>query len=678
MKKVRLTVFLASVVLFILTAFGIEIHYMRLGNVSFITKLILFILLNLSLAALLILMFFVGKSLWNVYFERKHKILGYKFKTKFVVVLGVLTMIPSVFLFVVSSGVISNYLDRWFDPQVKRPLTLSIEIARAAYDMQRQQTLGYAKAIAAGKGVPENYAVRHLGHVPADASDTERAGFEGKADVEVISTDRGDIVRAVAPEYRDGKQKGVVEVEYLINSALSKNSDDIKEMYRNYMTLESWKTPIKVNYLVMLSFFTLMTIFMALWVALRISRGITGPIQMLAQGTEQVAKGNLDIRIDVQREDEIGLLVSSFNKMVRELKEGKESLQRAWAESDRRRLIIEIILENIKSGVIYLNAAGDILTINGAACRILDVSPREILDKNYSVLLTMLRSDELKETVKNIRVAEFKGLEQEIRVAVGERRVLLRIFITTLMDGKNFLGTLVVFDDLTEVVRAQKALAWQEVARRIAHEIKNPLTPIKLSTDHMIKKWMNKDEDFGQVFERSTKTISKEVESLRRLVNEFSRFGKMPEIKKSPVLISAIIEGAVNLYGDYKELQIRVLKDEHEPLIDADAEQVKRVIINILDNAIQAMRNKGKITVEIKHYSSINRVYIDIADDGPGIPEEDKEKLFLPYFSTKRDGTGLGLAIAARVVAEHRGYLRVKDNAPTGTIFTIELPMKEG
>jgi two-component system nitrogen regulation sensor histidine kinase NtrY len=678
MKKFRFTALITAVIFLILAAFGVELHYMRLGDISFFTKLILFILLNLSLAALLTLMFFVGKSLWNVYFERKHKVLGYKFKTKFVVVLGVLTMIPSVFLFIVSSGVVTNYLDRWFDPQIKRPLALSIEIARAAYDMQRQQTLSYAKAIAAGGGVPENYSVRHIAEVPADASDTERAGFEGKADVEVISSDRGDIVRAVAPEYRGGKQKGIVEVEYRISSGLSRNSDDIKEMYRNYVTLESWKTPIKVNYLLMLSFFTLMSIFMALWVALRISRGITGPIQMLAQGTEQVAKGNLDIRVDVQREDEIGLLVSSFNNMVRELRESKESLQRAWAESDRRRLIIEIILENINSGVIYLNAAGDILTINGAACRILNISPREILNKNYSVLLATLKSEELRETVKNIRVAEFKGLEQEIRVTVGDRRVLLRIFITTLMDGQTFLGTLVVFDDLTEIVRAQKALAWQEVARRIAHEIKNPLTPIKLSTDHMIKKWLNQDEDFGQVFERSTKTISKEVESLKRLVNEFSRFGKMPEIKKRPVLISHIIEGAVNLYGDYKELRISVLKDENEPLVEADAEQMKRVIINILDNAIQAMHNRGRITVEIKYYSSINRVYIDIADDGPGIREEDKEKLFLPYFSTKRDGTGLGLAIASRVVAEHRGYLRVRDNKPTGTIFTIELPIKEG
>jgi two-component system nitrogen regulation sensor histidine kinase NtrY len=168
------------------------------------------------------------------------------------------------------------------------------------------------------------------------------------------------------------------------------------------------------------------------------------------------------------------------------------------------------------------------------------------------------------------------------------------------------------------------------------------------------------------------------VESLKRLVNEFSRFGKMPEIHKTPVLISHIIEGAINLYRDYKELEITVERLENEPAVEADAEQFKRVIINIVDNAIQAMQNKGRITIDIRHAVALNRIFIDIADDGPGIREEDKEKLFLPYFSTKRDGTGLGLAIASRVVAEHRGYIRVKDNKPTGTIFSIELPVKEG
>jgi two-component system, NtrC family, nitrogen regulation sensor histidine kinase NtrY len=676
-KKLRFPI-VASLILFIASVFGIELHYMRLENVPFFTKLILFILLNLNLTALLILMFFVGKSLLKVYFERKYKVPGYKFKTKFVVVLVVLTMIPSVFLFVVSSGVVTHYLDRWFDPQIKQPLELSIEIAKSAYEMQKEQTLLYAKAIAAGSGTPENYTVHHLTNIPENASETVRSGFEGKAAVEVITGENGDTIRAVVPEYKENRQTGVMVVESFIGKDLSKNADKIREASKNYAMLESWKAPIKTNYLLILGFFTMMTIFMALWAALKISRGITDPIQILAHATEQVAHGDLETHIDIHRTDEIGLLVRSFNNMVKELRDGRESVQRAWTESDRRRLIIEHIVENINSGVIFLDTAGNILTVNGAACRILDIAPDEIIHQNYSVLLSMLKSEELKETVKNIRVSDFKGVERELRVEAGNRRKLLRVFITTLGHSeKNFLGTLVVFDDLTEIVRAQKALAWEEVARRIAHEIKNPLTPIKLSTDYMIKKWQNADEDFGQVFDRSTRTIIKEVESLKRLVNEFSRFGKMPEINKTPTLISTIIEAVVNLYSDYKGLEIKISRQDNEPLVDLDAEQFKRVIMNIVDNAIQAMHSKGGITIAINHDVASNRVYVDITDNGPGIREEDKEKLFLPYFSTKKDGTGLGLAIASRVITEHRGYIRIRDNKPTGTIFTIELPIKE-
>jgi len=667
MKNIRFTLFIVSIVLLIVLVFGIEFHYLRLENVPFFTKVLLFVLLNLNVVALLTLMFFVGKSLARLYLERKHRVLGYKFKTKFVVVLVVMTLIPSAFLFIVSSGIITNYLDRWFDPQVRQPLDQSMEIAKAAYEMQRRQTLAYARAAATGGWHPEGFKVYSLASVPENATETVKAGFEGKADVEVITVDTGDIVRAVVPKDAQRPQDGVVVVESVVDKIISRNAETIQDSYKNYLALESWKLPIKMNYLLILSFSTLLMVFMALWIALRISRGILDPIQALAQATREVAGGNLDMAVDISRDDEIGILVSSFNSMVRELK-----------EADRRRLIIEKILENVNSGVISLDAEGNILTVNNAACRILNITPEEVTNKNYSNLLMILNSDELKETVRGIVIKDFKVVEKEVRIQVGERRILLRIFITSLQYAENFMGTLVVFDDLTEMARAQKTLAWQEVARRIAHEIKNPLTPIKLSTEHMIKKWLNRDEDFGKVFDRSTRTIIKEVESLKRLVDEFSRFGKMPEIKKAPVLLLPIIESAVNLYKDYKGLKINVSAKGDAVPVELDEEQFKRVLINIVDNAIQAMQNQGRIDIMVQYDVLSNRVYVDIADNGPGIREEDREKLFLPYFSTRRDGTGLGLAIAGRVVTEHRGYIRVMDNRPSGTIFRIELPIKEG
>jgi two-component system nitrogen regulation sensor histidine kinase NtrY len=338
---------------------------------------------------------------------------------------------------------------------------------------------------------------------------------------------------------------------------------------------------------------------------------------------------------------------------------------------------MENILENIESGVIFLDAEGTSVAINRAACAILNVEAGNVIGKKYGEILAGIKSDSLRELIHGIKLKTLESVGREVWATIKGRRRLLKVSITGLRDASGYLGLLVVFDDLTDVVKAQRALAWQEVARRIAHEIKNPLTPIRLSTERMQKKWEQKDSDFAEVFQRSTKTIIKEVDSLRSLVDEFSRFGKMPEIVKSPTALDGIIGEIIDLYRDFKRVAIRVSVPEERPVVDMDGEQFKRVLINLFDNAIHAMEEGGTITVSVRFDHPANKVYIDVADDGPGIREEDKEKLFLPYFSTKDGGTGLGLAIAGKIITEHRGYLRVRDNEPHGTVFTIELPIKE-
>ncbi|MEW6213763.1 MAG: ATP-binding protein [Nitrospirota bacterium] len=677
MKNLRFGILLVTVLLLVIVSLGVELHYMRLKTISFFTKLILLLLLNLTIIALLTLMFFVGKSLVKLYLERRQRILGYRFKTKLVVVLVVLTLIPAAFLFIVSSGLVTNFIDRWFTPQLTQTLSSSIEIAKAVYDMERQKALDYARSLSAGKTSVGNYTVRHLTEKPKDATETVRAAFDGKADVEVISGLNGDTVRAVVPEYRGSRQIGVIVVESFVPKKITENVENIKDAHEDYLTLESWKVPIKINYLLILGFITLLVVFMALWIALRIARGITDPVQNLAQATEQVAAGNLDIKVDLNREDEIGLLVNSFNHMVRELKDGKESLQSAYLESNKRRLFMENILENINSGVIMLDTAGNILMINGAACSILNIRPEAVINKNYRELISMIKSEDLHNLVKSIEGREFKPVNKEVGAIIGNRRSILRVFITSLRDSQKYIGMLVVFNDITDIIKAQKAIAWQEIARRIAHEIKNPLTPIKLSTERMVKKWQHRDADFDQVFDRSTKGIIKEVEGLKRLVDDFSRFGKMPEVKKAPTLITSIIDEVVNLYKDIKGVEINVSVPGKSPQVELDGEQFKRVMINIFDNAIKAISNKGKVDVRLRFDQPSNRVYIDIADNGPGIGDEDKERLFLPHFSTRKDGTGLGLAIANRIIEEHRGCIKVRDNEPKGTVFTIEIPISE-
>jgi len=677
-KNLRFHAIIALLLLIIISAFWVELYYIKLESASFLTKLTVLILLNLTIIALLTLMFFVAKNLVRLYLERRSRILGYRFKTKLVVILVGLTLIPATILFIVASGLLTNYIDRWFAPYLRRPLDSSVVIAKAFYELEKQRALDLAKRLPADKTPAGTYSVMRLTGIPKNATETVRSAFEGKEGVEVISEENGDRVRAVVPEYRNGRQTGVVVVESVIPKKITENVENIKTAYEQYLTLESWRVPIKINYLLILGFLTLIVIFLALWIALRISKGITDPIQNLAQATEQVAAGNLDVAVDLHQHqsDEIGLLVNSFNHMVKELKEGKESLQSAYIESDRQRLFMKNILDNINSGVIMLDIDGKILMINGAACSILNIEPEAVTYKSYRDLMSLIISEELENLIKGIEGREFRWIDKEVKVAIGNRQAILRVFIKGLKDPQKYIGLLVVFDDLTNIIKAQKAVAWQEVARRIAHEIKNPLTPIKLSTERMVKKWETKESDFDQVFERSTKTIIKEVEGLKRLVDEFSRFSKMPEIKKMQSHLPTIIDEVVNLYKGYKGIEVNVLLPGECPLIEVDEEQFKRVMINIFDNAVHAISNKGKIDVKLRFDLASNMAFIDIADNGPGIRDEDKERLFLPYFSTKKEGTGLGLAIANRIIAEHRGYIRVRDNEPKGTIFTMEIPIR--
>lgn len=677
MKNIRNGFILTGLFTFAVLALAAEVHYIRLEGISIITKILLLILLNLNILALLTLMFFVGKSLFRLYIERKQKILGYKFKTKIVIIFVILTSIPAAILFFVASGLVTNYIDILLTPKFRQPLVSSLEVAKAVYDNERQKTLEFARAVATGERFSSQYKVSRIEKLPENPSDTMKAAFNGKEGTEVITTENVDIVRAVLPAYSGGKLNHVIIIDTTLPKTIPANVEKIKEAYEDFLKLESWKVPLKINYLLILTFFTLIVVFMSMWVALKIARGITDPIQGLAQATKDVASGNLNVNIGLKRDDEIGLLISSFNHMVSELRTGKEILQQAHMESDRRRLWMENILANINSGVLFLDISGRVLTINNAACSILNLCADESIGENYKNIMSKIHSEELHSLIKGIIVKDLSAVEKDVRVVVKDKRLTLRVFVTTMRDQlSNPIGLLVVFDDLTDIIRAQKNLAWEEVARRIAHEIKNPLTPIKLSTERMLKKWEQKDKDFDQIFERSTKTIVKEVDSLKRLVDEFSSLGKMPLIRKEMTSIPDIINEVIELYYDYHEFFINISIPDNIPLVELDPEQFKRVLINIFDNAFQAMGRSGKLDITIRINNALNKVSIDIADNGPGIRQEDKEKIFQPYFSTKKSGTGLGLAIASKIISEHSGHIRVKDNVPSGAVFTVELPLK--
>ncbi|HXW68454.1 MAG TPA: HAMP domain-containing protein, partial [Dissulfurispiraceae bacterium] len=377
MRLIKYLLTVSALLLLIAVIAVVELHFIKLPSVSIVARILLISLLTFNAIALLTLMFFVGKNIFKLYMERRYNVLGHKFRTKLMTIFVILTLIPSSFLFVAASGLATNYINRIFSPQMKEPFKKSIELVRAFYDFGRQRVLAAAEHAGRGQPLPSDMSIHKYASLPQDATDIVREAFNGIKGTEIVSTSHGDIIRAAVPDHSRGG-KGVIVVETLLPKSISGKSEKLKELYEDYLKLETFKDPLRLNYVIILGFFTLLIVFTGLWVSLKISAGITTPIQNLALATEQVAAGNLDLRVTSKSEDEIGLLITSFNAMVKQLKDSKQSLEKAYLESDKRRLYLENILDNINSGVIFLDDSGTILTINKAACSILNVGAEAV------------------------------------------------------------------------------------------------------------------------------------------------------------------------------------------------------------------------------------------------------------------------------------------------------------
>ncbi|MFQ5901859.1 MAG: PAS domain-containing sensor histidine kinase, partial [Thermodesulfobacteriota bacterium] len=414
-----------------------------------------------------------------------------------------------------------------------------------------------------------------------------------------------------------------------------------------------------------------------------IAKGITVPIQRLAEGTHAVASGDLDYHILGESDDEVGTLVKSFNRMTEDLKAGNAKLEDAYLdlkrtnlELDQRRKYMEIVLRDVAAGVISIDKTGRISTINKAAEEILGIDTREIIGKGYKEVMEAEHLDVLRDMIRELNSLGTESIEREVELNIKDKVLTVLVNLTLLKDddGK-YLGMVAVFDDLTQLIKGQRMMAWREVARRIAHEIKNPLTPIQLSAQRLRRKYSSKFLNDGQIFDECTKTIVKQVEELKTLVDEFSSFARMPAATPVPSDLNKTVKEAVSLYqGAHRNIRFQSFCDETIPIVGIDKDQIKRAIINLLDNSVDSIKGKGEIEVKTVYDPNLEIAKIEVVDTGCGIPHKDKSRLFEPYFSTKKSGTGLGLAIAGNIVADHQGYIRVKDNLPRGTRFVIELP----
>jgi PAS domain S-box-containing protein len=441
----------------------------------------------------------------------------------------------------------------------------------------------------------------------------------------------------------------------------------------------------KRQILLTLSLFTILLLFAATWSALYLSKQVTIPIVALAEATGEIAAGHLDTQVYVKAQDELGILVRSFNKMTaqlsdshRRIDEFTQSLQQAVQELDRRRTLIETVLENIPTGVLALDPNAHITRMNRAAREIFGESAREASD-----LIALAGKDATRDVQQLIRRSLRMGTaSKEMEFRLRGRMVHAAVTVSALGGRRSSAGYLVVVDDLTELLRAQKAAAWQEVAQRIAHEIKNPLTPIQLSAERLLRFISRHNGDCGapelvRLVSDCAALIGREVGTLEALVNEFSRFARFPVARLVPTDPNAIVLGALDVFkGRLDDVQIRTNLAEGVPQVRADSEMLRRVVVNLIDNAAEAMESSAvrNLVLSTRFHPGHDSVEITVADSGYGISPEDKDRLFLPHFSTKDRGTGLGLAIASRVIAEHHGIIRAEDNMPTGARFVIELP----
>ncbi|MEK6682985.1 MAG: ATP-binding protein [Nitrospirota bacterium] len=721
---VALAFFILAVVLTAIVVFFQKVE----GPSLLANNIIILALVNVDIILLIVLVLLLSRNFIKLYLERRQNIMGAKFRTRLVLYFLSAVLIPSVLLFIVASGLLTSAIESWFNIQVEKSLKNSLEVAQTYYQNSQDNALYYSKQIS--KTITEEQLLNeqnrqllkevvakkaeeyNLGVVEIFSAQTEelvkalnpqipegsfirpqqdiiKTGLKGKEITNIQSTGKGDIIRGVVPIYSSFNYKdivGVVVVNYYIPQSLVNKMEEITGAYEEYKQLKAFKNPIKGSYLMVFLLITLIIIFAGTWFGFHLAKDITVPIQKLAEGTQAIAQGDLNFKIvGIKARDEIGMLVNSFNKMTDDLKFSNErlaeaniSLQKGNIELDRRRGYIETVLESIATGVISVDKDGRITTFNSSAEKILGIPASDVIGKHYQSALHLLPLDKVQELINRMRSQGKAAIEEELQVELNNKLLRLGLNITALRDeDNNYLGLVIVFEDLTELIKAQRVAAWQEVAKRIAHEIKNPLTPIQLSAQRLRKKFHENASDFNKIFDECTNTIIHEVNSIKSLVNEFYNFARMPASRPAPNDLHEIINEVVPLYRSaHKDINIINNFAEDLPVINVDKEQFKRVFVNLFENAVEAMNNKGRVWVNTHYDSDLNLVKVEVADEGAGINPDDKDKLFLPYFSKKKTGTGLGLAIVNRIIADHSGYIRVTDNKPKGTTFIIELPVK--
>jgi two-component system, NtrC family, nitrogen regulation sensor histidine kinase NtrY len=688
-------------------------------------QVLMFILININLLLLLLLIFLVFRNLVKLLYDRKRKVMGVKLRTRLVIAFITFTLLPTTVLFVFSINFITSSIEFWFNVPVEQALENSLQVGqkvyqrteseskffleRIAYQIEKKDLLDPEKSAALSRYIQVVQREFNLDAVEIYDSKVNRrayaisAALESKPferikadDLHAISAtggvhtvvtpfNAGELLRTIGPVPFDNASSqalGYIAISAFIPPDFAAGMASIGRGYEEYQQVKLLKQPIQSFYYITLTVVGLLVVFCAIWLGFYLAKTITIPIMRLADGTRRIAEGDLDFSLDVQSDDEIDSLVAAFNKMTSDLRIGRQQLElsaqmlrKQNIEIEERRQYMEIVLKNVSTGVLTIDANGVITTLNTAAEQMLNLKADDILNCNYKELLNGSQLKMAQEIMDRFSGTREEAVEIPLRLTIAGRPRSFLAYVNSLKDDAGqHMGMVMVIDDLTELEKAQRMAAWREVARRIAHEVKNPLTPISLSAQRLQRKYSQMVSE--PVFDECTQVIINHVELIRNLVNEFSAFARFPTADPKPCQLEPIIEETIALYREGHpniDFQIRLADDI--PEMNLDYQQIKQAMINLVDNAVSAIRFKGHVEIAATYDAILKLVRIEVADDGQGVSDEDKIRLFEPNFSTKKSGMGLGLTIVNSIITDHNGRISVQSNQPKGAKFVIELPI---
>jgi two-component system nitrogen regulation sensor histidine kinase NtrY len=667
---------------------------------------LLIVILNINLLVILLLIFYVIRTLVKTYIEKKRGLWGSGLKAKLVAIFSV-SIISSSVLFILSTWFFYVSMDKWFSEKVEDSLENARELSRFYYEdlfgryektgdrlVQSIEDRGILdnerKMAAFVKRQGKSNFFRYLSIVNLEGEplktysslgeETNRlllaeskAFVRHKRDRHIVPLKHGELLVFLTPIHDiEGETAAFLLLGEQISVQGTKGVKHISETYIEFRNARALKKIVKYGFLIPLFLVTMLTIVGSIWLGRKMATEIAVPLERVREGAAIIARGRFDINLEEGVKDEIGTLVSAFNRMARELKVAKD-------EVEERRRYMEVIVDNVATGIITTDVRGNILLLNRAAKDILQVKT----DAWKGTTLRNIVGDDFRKIIrtflKGIRDEATESVAKEMILALQNDTLYLRTCLTVLRDeaGKT-QGYIATFDDITQVVRAEKLATWREIAKRLTHEIKNPLTPIKLSAERLRRRLLPKTEGKEkEVLDESTSVILSATGDITTMVNELTKLSQAPGARTIED-VNAVIEETVNMY---RNLYSNILFEPHYgkvPAFGMDRDKIRRVFINLFTNSIKAIgSNGGAIALSTRFDRHRNVVWIEVADTGEGIKDEDKGKIFDPYFTRNHDGTGLGLAIVNSIILEHSGRITIEDNQPKGTKMVIELPVFE-